>query len=92
MSNTFFRVDHWQRNGNGSRFSFVETIEAAQSEVKNMVRIPNSRDGYEHTEITSFVADTCDMDGWEKGQWGQTEIYVSKSDAETINQMQNAGY
>lgn len=73
-SPTFYRIDEWNAQGNGSRVHFEETREEAMKYVSSMRKITAQQtEGIEHTSIQPFSADTCDMEGWNNSNADQTE-------------------
>lgn len=70
---TYYRIDEWNKQGNGSTIHFEETKSGAMSWVSGMQEIsPAQTEGIEHTSIQSFEADSCDMDGWNNSNADQT--------------------
>lgn len=70
---TFFRIDEWNKSGNGSEIHFEHTPEDAMSWVAGMRPImSNETDGIEHTSIQQFDSETCDMNGWNNSNANET--------------------
>jgi len=70
---TYYRIDEWNTQGNGSTVHFEKTEPAAMLWVSGMKEISaQETEGIEHTSIQLFEAETCDMDGWNNSDLDQT--------------------
>lgn len=70
---TYYRIDEWNKQGNGSQIHFEASEISAMSWVSGMSEISaKETEGIEHTSIHKFEAETCDMDGWNNSNAEQT--------------------
>ena len=75
---TFFRIDEWHKSGSGSKVHFEKTAAEALSWTLGMNEAtPEQTNGREHTTIQAFVAETCDMDGWDKCRDSGTIVHYT---------------
>jgi len=71
---TYYRIDEWNENGNGSKVYFEESKAEAMKYVSSMRQIkPQETEGVEYTSIQPFEAESCDMEGWNNSNADQTE-------------------
>lgn len=68
---TFFRIDEWNAQGNSSHVYFEENLTEALKYVSSMRQITDT-EGVDHTSIQPFIAETCDMDGWNNSDANET--------------------